>query len=85
MAVEGGTVSQYHLLVILKFINFMSLFRHSVWFALSLNQLSLAEFRINNIWLTRTTEELSYRVVFCCKHKDSKGRFKVDSFLSEIV
>ena len=71
MAVEGGTVSHYHLLVIRKFINFMSLFRHSVWFALSFNQLSLAEFRICNIWLTRTTEELRYRVVFCCKHKDS--------------
>ena len=35
MAVEGGTVSHYHLLVILKFINFMSLFRQSAWFALS--------------------------------------------------
>ena len=35
MAVEGGTVSHYHLLVILKFINFKSLFRQSVWFALS--------------------------------------------------
>ena len=80
MAVECGTVSHYHLLVTRQFINFMSLFRHSVWFALSLNQLSLAEFRICNLGLTITAEELSYRVVFCSKHKDNERRFKVESF-----
>ena len=32
MAVEGGTVSHYYILVIRKFIDFMSLFRHRVWF-----------------------------------------------------
>ena len=32
MAVQGGTVSHYYILVIRKFIGFMSLFRHSVWF-----------------------------------------------------
>ena len=33
MAVEGGSVSHYFILVIRKFIDFMSLFRHSVWFS----------------------------------------------------
>ena len=32
MAVEGGTVSHYYILVIRSFIDFMLLFRHSVWF-----------------------------------------------------
>ena len=35
MAVEGGTVSHYYILVIRKFIDFISLFRHSVWFSFS--------------------------------------------------
>ena len=55
MAVEGGTVSHHR-----KFIDLMSLFRHSVRFALSCKQFSFAEFRMCNIWLIRTTEELSY-------------------------
>ena len=38
MAVEGGTVSHYYILVIRKFIDFMSLFRHSVWFSFSVKQ-----------------------------------------------
>ena len=51
MAVEGGsreTVSQYYILVIRKFIDFMSLFRHSVWFSFSVKQFSFAEFGISN-------------------------------------
>ena len=44
MAVEGGTVSHYYILVIRKFIDFMSLFRHSVWFSLSVKQFPFAEF-----------------------------------------
>ena len=36
-AVEGGTVSHYYILLIHKFIDFMSLLRHSVWFAFSFN------------------------------------------------
>ena len=32
MAVEGRTVSHYYILVIRKFIDLMSLFRHGVWF-----------------------------------------------------
>ena len=59
MAVEGGTVSHHYILVIRKFIDFMSLFRHGVSFAVSCKQFSFAEFRMCNIWL-RTTEELSY-------------------------
>ena len=35
MAVDRGTVSHYYILVIRKFIDFMSLFRHSVWFSMS--------------------------------------------------
>ena len=38
MAVEGGTVSHYYILVIGKFIDFMPLFRHSVWFSFSVKQ-----------------------------------------------
>ena len=38
MAVEGGTVSHFYILIIRKFIDFMSLFRHSIWFALSFFQ-----------------------------------------------
>ena len=49
MAVEGGTVSHYYILVIRKFIDFMSLFRHSVWFSFSVKQFPFAEFGICNI------------------------------------
>ena len=49
MAVEGRTVSHYYILVIRKFIDFMSLFRHSVWFSLSVKQFPFAEFGICNI------------------------------------
>ena len=38
MAVEGGIVSHYYILVIPKFIYFMSLFRHSVWFSFFVKQ-----------------------------------------------
>ena len=48
-AVEGGTVSHYYILVIRKFIDFMSLFRHSVWFSFSVKQFPFAEFGICNI------------------------------------
>ena len=51
MAVEGGTVSHYYILVIRKFIDFMSLFRHSVWFSFSVKQFPFAEFGICNIQL----------------------------------
>ena len=47
--VEGGTVSHYYILVICKFIHFMSLFRHSVWFSFSVKQFPFAEFGICNI------------------------------------
>ena len=43
IAVEGGTVSHYHLSVIRNLIDFMSLLRHSVCFALSFKQFSPAE------------------------------------------
>ena len=51
MAVEGGTVSHYYILVIRKFIDFMSLLRHSMWFSLSFKQFPSAEFGICNIVL----------------------------------
>ena len=47
-AVEGGTVSHYYILVIRKFIDFMSLFKHSVWFSFSVKQFPSAEFGICN-------------------------------------
>ena len=49
MAIEGGTVSHDYILVIRKFIDFMSLFRHSVWFSFSVKQFPSAEFGICNI------------------------------------
>ena len=49
MAVEDGTFSHYYILVIRKFIDFMSLFRYSVWFPFSVKQLSSAEFGLCNI------------------------------------
>ena len=49
MVVEGGTVSHYYILVIRKFIDFLSLFRHSVWFSFSVKQFPSAEFGICNI------------------------------------
>ena len=44
MVVEGGTVSHYHILVVRKFIDCLSLFRHSVWFSFPVKQFPSAEF-----------------------------------------
>ena len=49
MAVEDGTVSHYYILVIRKFFDFMSLFRHSVWFPFSVKEFPAAGFGICNI------------------------------------
>ena len=49
MAVKGGTLSHNYSLVIRRFIDFMSLFRHSVWFSFSVKQFPSAEFGICNI------------------------------------
>ena len=49
MEAEGRTVFHYYILVIRKFIDLMSLFRHSVWFSFSVKQFPLAEFGIYNI------------------------------------
>ena len=49
MAVEGGTVSHYYILVIRKFIDMMSLFRQSMWLSFSVKQFPFAEFGICNI------------------------------------
>ena len=38
MAVEGGTVSHYFILVIPKYIDSMSFFRHSMCFSFSFKQ-----------------------------------------------
>ena len=67
MAVEDGTVSHYYILVIRKFIDLMSLFRHSVWFSFSVKQFPSAEFDICNIKLrtdkNRRRVELSSSVL----------------------
>ena len=87
MAVEGGTVSHYYILVIRKFIDFMSLFRHSVWFSFSVKQFPFAELEYatySSEQLLRTAEELSYRAVFCCKPQESVSRFKVQSFQKQL-
>ena len=48
--------------------DFMSLFRHiASGFRFSVKQFSSAEFGICCAYFTRTAEELSYRLVFCCK------------------
>ena len=49
MAVEGGTLSQYYILVIRKFIDLMSLYRHSVWFSFPVKQFPSAQIGICNI------------------------------------
>ena len=49
MAFKGGVVSHSYSLVIRNFIDFMSLFRHSVRFAFSFKQFSSTEFGICNI------------------------------------
>ena len=49
MAVEGETVSHFYILVIREFVDFMSLFRHSVWLSVSVKQFPSAEFGICNI------------------------------------
>ena len=65
MAVEGGTASHYFILVIRKFIDFMSLFRHNAWF--SLQSLEYANYSVSCVYtcvqLIRigTAEALSYR------------------------
>ena len=46
MAIQGGTVSHYHILVIHNFFYFMSLFKHGVWFSFSVKQFPSAEFGI---------------------------------------
>ena len=51
MAVDGGSVSHYYILVIRKFIDFMSLFRQSVWFSFSVKQFPSAGFGICNTLL----------------------------------
>ena len=51
IAVQGGTVSHDNISVICKFIDFMSLFRHSVWFSFSVKQFPSAEFGICNMQL----------------------------------
>ena len=61
VAVEGGTVFHYYILVIRKFIDFMSLFRHRVWFSFSVEQFPSAEFGICNI-LLRTADKNHRRV-----------------------
>ena len=38
-----GTVSHYYILVILKFIDFRSLYRHSFWFSFSVKQFPSAK------------------------------------------
>ena len=49
MAVRGGTVSHYYILVIRKFIDSMSLFKYSMWFSFSVKQFPSAEFGMYNI------------------------------------
>ena len=49
MAVEGGVVPRYQILVIRNFIDFMSLFRYFVCFAFPVKHFSFTEIGICNI------------------------------------
>ena len=50
MAVQGETVSHNYILVIRKFVDFMSLFIHSMFFfSFSVKQFPSAEFGLCNI------------------------------------
>ena len=48
IAAHDGTVSHYCIFVVRKFFDFMSLFRHSVSFSVSVKEFSPAEFGICN-------------------------------------
>ena len=63
MVVEGGTVFHYYILVIRKFIDFMSLFRHSVGFSFSVKQFPSAEFGIRNMTDRNKRSEMLCRSV----------------------
>ena len=51
LAASGETVSHYYILVIRRFIDFMSLFTHRVSFSFSVKQFPSAEFGICNIYI----------------------------------
>ena len=70
MAVEGGIVSHYYILVIRKFIDFLSLFDMVCGFRFLLNNFPLKSLEYatySSVQLITTAEELSYRAMFCCK------------------
>ena len=70
MAVEGGTVSHYYILVIRKFIDLCGFSGIVCSFLFPLNNFPLQslEYATNSsVYLLRTAEELSYRAVFYCK------------------
>ena len=51
MAFKGGIVSHYYSLVIRNFIDFMSLFRHSVRFAFSCKQFFSTDWNMQHIYI----------------------------------
>ena len=64
MVVEGRAVSRYYILFICQFIDFMSFFRHSVWFTFPFKQFSSAEFAICNVHIAdknRRSYQVQYR------------------------
>ena len=70
MAVEGGTVSHYYILVIRKFIDLCRFSDIVCGFLFLLNNFPLQSLEYatySSVQLIRTAEELSYRAVFCCK------------------
>ena len=62
LAASGGTVSHYYILLICKFIDFMSLFRHCMWFSFSVKQFPSAEFGICNMKLCIAADKNRRRV-----------------------
>ena len=51
IAVEGRTVTHYFILVIRKWIDSMSLFRHTVWFSFSSNNFALRSLNVQHLAL----------------------------------
>ena len=51
IAVEGRTVTHYFILVIRKWIDSMSLFRHTVWFSFSSNNFALRSLSVQHLAL----------------------------------
>ena len=82
------TVGHYYILVIRKFIDFMSLFRHIVWSSFLLNNIPLQSLEYatyNFVLLTRTAVELNYPAVYLLPIDLNLSPVIVISFITSII